>query len=556
MARVMYKKCAILLIMGMITVLSVFSVSAADDSDFGVFGDDNAALQGDADEFLAFDILLSGTLQHQHDMLEDQRSHRLFYDIENAVLDYRSGGFSLFADIALNNDERYDPSEAYMLGRYIYTNDAYVSFRGDRFSVKSGRTIQSDTVESPYSLFVSSEAIPAVQIETKYLGDTAFYTNRWVRLNYRSEQIYYGSKENSPYWDAQLHEDCDPVYPYREDYPNGVHWLDRGANFHVYGLNLGEWRFGLQESAVFYSDSFNAESFFSPMVMYLSQLIVNGGAKPWNEFSNSKHFMGFFADKTTDDSYFASQILIDDINGDILPGVDNDNQNLLAWSVGGYKQFDFGKIGFYHGGATKDTFSPTYASYSNKTYDSYKEDQVPVYYSTRPYPYTYYPAVQYQLEDGTAMPIDYTQNYIGYKYGENALSFLLDYENTFSPDSPRELTLYASLEWVLNGAKSPINPWHEYVEWENIPDATQLLDGTVEHIVTLRSSIERGVRLFGEPFSLFADAEAGVMFNRMGLEPATEETALTEAWIYRPQKGEHEPFFRVTAGLKYQWRIK
>ncbi len=505
------------------------------------------------DEYLAFEFFFSGTAQRQYEMLEGQKSPKPFYDTTRALLDYQYDDFSLFVDWSMIDDEIYDPSEVYMLGRYFFINDAHVQYDTERFSVKTGRSTQTDVIDSPYSLFVSSEPIPAVQIETKYKGDYFFYTNRWVRLNNRSEQVYFGTDSGvAPFDDGD----------FTADYPDGVYWLDRGANFHIYGLNLGDWRFGFQESAVFYNDDFNAEFFFSPMIMYFAQLVVNGGSKPWNEFSNSKHFMGFFLDKTTDQGYFASQILVDDINGDILPGVKNENQNRLAWSVGGYRNYPFGRVGLFHGGATKHTFAPTYtADPGDKDYDSYDPDQVPVYYSTRPYPYTYYPAVQYDTDDGP-MPIDYTQNYIGYKYGESNLSFMLDYENVFWPQTPRQLELYSALEWVLNGPKSPVNPWHEYDHWRDIPEATEILgDGPVEHIVSLRTKVARPVRLFGAPFSLFADAEVGMAFNAMGLEPASTETvpvdrAQTEPWIYRPQRGEHEPLFQLTLGMSYRWRLK
>jgi len=154
------------------------------------------------------------------------------------------------------------------------------------------------------------------------------------------------------------------------------------------------------------------------------------------------------------------------------------------------------------------------------------------------------------------MPIDYTQNYIGYKYGENNLAFLLDYRNKFLTGSPGKFSLYAALEWVLNGAKSPANPWHEYDRWTQIPDPTQLLDGTVEHVLTLRTRVDRSVNVFGVPFAVFADMEIGMAFNAMALEPADVDTELTEAWIYRPQPGVNEPIYQLSIGLSYLWRLK
>ena len=439
-----------------------------------------------------------------------------------------------------------------MLGRYVYINDAYVDLDLDRFYLKAGRSTQKDVIDSPYTLFVNSEPHPATQIEAKYEGDFFFYTTRWVSLNNNSEHTYWGYGPGATPFITGLEND-----DFNSDYPDGVYWLDRGSNFHVYGLNLGDWSFGLQESAVFLHDDFNAELFFSPMIMYLTQLVVNGGAKPWNELANSKHVMGFFANRTTEDSYFGSQILVDDLNLSFIPGIDtNDNHTRLAWSVGGSKDFDFGSLGFYHAGATKETFASTYTHDDTKEYDNYDTDQVPVYYSSRPYSYTYYPAVQYSLEDGTPMPIDYTRNYIGYKYGENNLAFLADYSNDFMLRTSKQFSVYASLEYVLNGAKSPVNPWHEYDDWADVPGSFTLLDGTIEHIISAKARLDKPLPFFGEVFSFFIDLELGMAFNAIALEPASVGTETTEPWIYRPQEGDHEPIFGLTIGAAYLWKLK
>lgn len=279
----------------------------------GLFAGEEAE-NTESDEYLAFEFFFSGTAQRQYEMLGGQRAPKTFYDTTEALLDYHYKSFSLFVDWSMINDELYDPSEVHMLGRYLYINDAHLEFESERFSVKTGRSTQEDVIDSPYSLFVNSEPIPAVQIEVKYKGDYFFYTNRWVNLNHNSENTYFGFGPDDNPFPGEL--------GYESLYPNGINWVDRGAHFHVYGLNLGDWRFGLQESAVTCGDSFSPDFFFSPMIMYFTQLVIDDGAKPWQEFANSKHFLGFFLDRTTDEGYFTSQILIDDINGDILPGVE------------------------------------------------------------------------------------------------------------------------------------------------------------------------------------------------------------------------------------------
>ena len=88
-----------------------------------------------------------------------------------------------------------------------------------------------------------------------------------------------------------------------------------------------------------------------------------------------------------------------------------------------------------------------------------------------PYQYTYYPEVEYLLEDGTPMTLEYGDNYIGYKYGENNLAFLVDYANTFSG-----VEFTAGLEYVISGSKSPANPWFEYDDVEDTSKEALLLD--------------------------------------------------------------------------------
>ena len=68
--------------------------------------------------------------------------------------------------------------------------------------------------------------------------------------------------------------------------------------------------------------------------------------------------------------------------------------------------------------------------------------------------------------------------------------------------------------------------------------------------------MDRTLHIFGVPFTIFADAELGMAFNAIGLEPTDEDAEYTEAWSYRPEKGEHEPLYKLTIGLGYLWRLK
>ncbi|SIR01303.1 hypothetical protein SAMN05920897_1246 [Alkalispirochaeta americana] len=598
--------------------------AAADPREVPAAGPDMEALLGShgrfsspTDDTLALEFLFSLTGQRQYDLLRGydgkgysrdddkysetsrplrgQRSVQSVYESTEAILDYRSRHFNLFVDWALIGDRRYDPSEPYMRDRYFYIRDAHVEVDYQPFTLKMGRTTQQDVVDTPYSLFVNSNPIPALQMETSYKGDFFFYTSRWVGLNRSSDKTYFGSEPGvAPF--GVYNNDNPQIVPgtgarYDQVYPDGVPWADRGANFKVYGLNLEQgWRFGLQEGAVYTNSFFNPEFFLSPMPMYFTQIIMDGGNKPWGEFANSKHVMGFFLDRTTPDGYFTAQILVDDINGSSIPGIDVDFQNRLAWSLGGYRQFDFGQVGLYYAGATKYAFSAT-STPGDDVYDGLEvgnysgADETPLYYSRRPYPFTYFPAVEYPVDGGRRMPIDYRQNYLGYAHGENNMAIKMDYTNTFFVDEPRETGFYASLEWVLNGAKSPANPWHEEYTYKDISDSTHFLRDDLEHQLLFRARVERPVTIFGTPFTVFADGELGFIFNAMRLEPpfddddprrwiwgdengdfkpptgGHDEVKLidrnrAEPWIYRPQMGTNEVIYYLTVGITYRWQMK
>ncbi|TVR72450.1 MAG: hypothetical protein EA427_03245 [Spirochaetaceae bacterium] len=562
----------------------------------------------DTDDTLAFEFTFGLTAQRMYEMLgpyespeldrslRGQRTPRSWYDTTEAILDYRSRYLSLFVDWAMINDERYDPSEPWMRGRYLYIKDAHVQVDRRPFLIKAGRTTQTDVIDSPYSLFVNANPIPAPQLETTYRGDFFFYTSRWVGLNRNSDKTYFGSGMDNPlYGQREPGAEGDQPIPmpgsgnaYEDVYPDGIPWADRGANFKVYGLNLADgWRFGLQESAVYLNQYFNPEFFLSPMPMYFTQIIVDGGNKPWGEDANSKHVLGFFADRTRPGSYLAGQILLDDFNpGNLAPTLDVDFMNRLAWSIGGYREYDFGQIGLYYAGSTKYTFSATSSAGIDRdvrTYDG--ADEVPLYYSRRPYPLTYFPAVEYPVKNGRRMPIDYRHNYLGYQHGENNMAIKIDYTNTFHPEERREIGFYSSLEYVINGAKSPANPWHEENHFRDIDEATRFLNDDLEHQVLLRARVERPVRIFGVPFTVFADGELGFIFNAMKLEPVFDryddrrtfdfdklddgrtregdgdnpniiDRNLVEPWIYRPQPGDHEVIWHLTLGITYRWQVK
>ena len=537
----------------------------------------------DTEDTFTLDFLFSLTGERDYDRFveldgfDKERPPNSVYDTLSAILDYQSPYFSLFVDWGMINDGRYDPTEPYMRGRYLYINDAHVQVEAESLSVKAGRSVQKDVVDTPYSLFVNSRPIPALQLETNYSGTYFFYSNRWVSLNRNSELIYFGTDHESFPLRGRGEDAKVPGTgaEFEDVYPDGIPWADRGSNFKVYGLNLGRWRFGLQESAVYINQSFNPEFFFSPMPLYFTQLVVDSGgdgAFPWGEEANSKHIFGFFADRTTEDSYIAGQFLFDDINGGFIPGIETEFQDRLAWSLGGHRDFDFGRVGLYYAGATKYSFSATSIADIDSDVTKFSgSDEVPLYYSRRPYPLTYYPAVEFPDDDGKKrLPIDYRDNYIGYMHGENNMALMVTYMNVFRPETGG-IGFHSSLEYVVNGAKSPANPWHEKDSYEDISASFVLLDdSTLEHQLRLRAGVQKDVSLFNTPFSVFAEGELALLFNRMRISPPFDEDDSevvldnadtvdrnqVEPWIYRPQSGEHDVTGQLTIGVVYRFNLR
>jgi hypothetical protein len=425
------------------------------------------------------------------------------YDCINTAAYYNYGFFSLLADIALRNDKKYSPAEDYWLGRYFYVAQGGALFDFPLLSLQAGRFCQNDVIDSPYSLFISSTGLPARFTDFTFHTGRFTYKSRWIILNNRSiEQV---------------------------NYPDG--YPDRGMNYKIFAFRFGDLQVGLQDVVVYVDYSFDPEYFLSPVPHTFLQLHREEG-KPWSQDTNDNIIMGLFAQWSKPNYYVYGQWLLDDINLDFLiPGFLRDTfgdvqiPQKTAWSVGGYYDFSFGRLGFYHAGATKYTFSP-------------KTD-----WQQYPYQYTYYPGVRYQLKDGTQLPLDYKDNYIGYLYGENNLAFLLDFTRPFGP-----VEFNASLEYVVSGSKSPANPWHEYEKQGETGSKTRLLDDSVlEHTVAASVSASWSWK----KLSLNTKLRLGGVFNKLELEPAGGTEVPPGLDIFRPQPGEHEFLYQLSVGVGY-----
>jgi len=332
-------------------------------------------------------------------------------------LEHRSETFFFLGELLASNDGKYKSpfSPSYYGGYYFLMKNGGVGFNLGGLKARFGRFEHRDIVDTPYSLFISSSGLPTLISDICYEDDRFIYETRWIKLNEAFGDI-----------------------------------PDRGANYKVYALKLDNFRFGYQEAVVYTGRFFDAEYFFNPIPNFFVQYTLLAG-RPIPQGSNANSLMGFFADYENDELYLYGQILVDDFNMNRFMHPDwFQNPDKVAWSLGGHYKTDFGTFGFYHAGATKYTFE----SFGNMDLDT-------------KYSYVYFPVIYYESGDGNAV-IPLVDNYVGYKYGENNLAFMLSYAKTFGGTD-----FNAFLEFVISGSKSPANPWHEDVK---APEGTHLLD--------------------------------------------------------------------------------
>lgn len=223
--------------------------------DFSMMGEDEDWLPPPGEEYLAFNFAGFLTAETREELLDDQADLPNFFDEERLSFDYRTQLFQMFIDGSLLDDGTYSEQEPYLGGRYFYLNDAYLKTELNRFQLKVGQGPHHDVVDTPYSLFISSNDFSVLHAEIDYDGDFFFYKTRWVSMNNDSSQIYYGTDEI----------DNTAVWPNGNEDVGETYWLDKGMNFKVYGFNLGEgWRVGFEDVVVYLGRSFDANYFSIP----------------------------------------------------------------------------------------------------------------------------------------------------------------------------------------------------------------------------------------------------------------------------------------------------
>jgi hypothetical protein len=435
------------------------------------------------------------------------------YQEINPVLSHDAENFSYILDMSLLNDGKYKPSQAekFTYGFYYFVNNTGLLFDNGRFTAEVGRFEHADIVDSPYSLFISSNGLPSLLADFTYTDDRFFYTTRWLGLN-RLSELYFADEEQTEQ-------------------------VDRGAQISTLGWKFGNLRLAYQEAAVYTGRFFDPEYFLSTLPGFFIQDILRAEGNPWDMDLNDNAIIGFFADYTLPELYAYGQILIDDINFNALVDPSgSQNPNKIAWSLGGRYHTSIGTFGAYHAGATKYT----YGTYGGSSGGLPTDER---------YGYIYYPESVYYI-DGAEKTIGYQDNYIGYKYGENNIAFQVDYSGRYW-----ETDITGSLELVLSGSKSPANPWHEYWTWKDEADpGTKLLDDDVlETSLLFNAGGEKEYKnwLFSASLGL------GYIWNKLQLEAVpTENQPLynNHVKIFRPS-GDSSAVFSLLLGVRYRWNV-
>ncbi|MBN1647460.1 MAG: hypothetical protein JW874_05455 [Spirochaetales bacterium] len=466
---------------------------------------------------LAGSVLYAQNLDYMVEGSLDYNNSSELFEYLNLTFMFDYKWFTLFSELGYTNEGKFGPAEARWSGDfYMLPGENYLSIDYSPFSFQIGRLDAQSNLDTPYSLYLTSQDITSLGANFTINYGPLFYNSRWIQLNYNSENTYPSGYNDDPAYDD-----------------NPVTWRDKGANHKTWGLKLGHFRFGMQDSNVYLDRSFDLEYFLSPLPQFLMQVYRMNTGQPNTEQNNDNSVMGGFIEYAPRDWYAYGQFLIDDINLSCILPDDKDVENLtkMAWSAGVSWNSPMGEWSFYHAGATKYTFEATYANYHGETS-----------YSNIPYEYTYYPATEFPLNDEDMQTLWYYDNYLGYKYGENNLAFLLSYENSFLKKSKWEFNIHADLEWVLNGSKSPANPWHEYDSWTEIEPHVELLtDDSIENI--LRLSVKAKKRVWR--FDMILDLMFGHVWNGLVLD----EIAPDEPQRFVPEEG--NDFFVYGAGIKF-----
>ncbi|MGB9795098.1 hypothetical protein [Fervidobacterium gondwanense] len=414
-------------------------------------------------------------------------SQILSADIE---LKHENENFDFFASMIARNDNFFNDhfSSSYYAGFYFVVDESGFRVRNGNVTVTLGKIHLSDVVQSPYSLFISSVHVPRNTFDVSFDSETFLYTTRWIQL-------------------SNLQSGSD------------IREKLRSANYKLYGVKFGNFRFGYQDVAVYVGKEFDFEYFANPVPSFFIQY-VNDAGRPYSEgLGDANYISGFFLDYDTENLYWYAQILVDDINANrFLHPESYQNPDKIAWSVGANFKNIFGKFGLFHAGATKYTFQPS------------SESGNPLYYG-----YTYYPCFTY-TKDSTTMVLPLEYLYAGYIYGENNLAFMITYDSSVVDG------LSADAEFIILGERSPINPWNESSTY--VPGTHLLDDNVLEYRLISRLNYLFTV---ADWLKFELKGALGYIWNASVLVNVDSDNVKKP--ILRPMEGNNFPYFSLSLGL-------
>lgn len=437
---------------------------------------------------------------------------------------YDSDNFGLLMEMSANADGKYSADSANLSGGSfgnIYALMENGGFYGKlgNLVLRGGRLRHYDVIDSPYSLFINSNGNTAPILEISYDGDLFFYSSRWIELNRSSTMA-------TPAWGY-----TDTTY---------TAFPDRGANVKVYGIKLGEMRFGVQDAAVYSKKYFDAEYFLNPLPQYFIQYSKTRSGRPWYADTNENDMLGIFWDWNRPGEFSANaQFLMDDFNVYFL-GIGDQNPWKAAATVGGRLETALGSFGLYAAGATQFTFNAIGMDAGDE--------------ATSAYGYAYYPDTRFNISTTSTAEwaaIGIEDNNVGYKYGENNFAIQADWKGTIGG-----FDLGARLEFRLAGANSPANPWGD---WHTYPDGGTrwLKDSVLEKRIL--SGFEGSYTW--RAWTFYGQLKAGIAFDALALRASLNldgsETALEQLiWLYAPVSGNTQPIFQVVLGARYRFGIE
>ena len=472
------------------------------------------------------------------DLVDDfgDGSLTLFFDFsggwnENLIvnggggLQYFGENFALTAEAYLRKDGIYSGTSANtasggMGGLYFWMESGGIAYRTGNFSFRAGRLPHYDYVDSPYSLFINGDGLTANLLEFTYDDGRFLYSSRWMELNRNSDAV------TTVFWDDPATTDV-----FEGGFP------DRGANLHTFAARFGDMSFGIQDAIVYVGRSFDFEYFISPIPAYVIQDARRQGGRPWTETGEENNIVGIFWTWDRPDGWkIHAQWLLDDGNLHWLnPTVFPTNQPYkMAWAGGAVKETPYGRFSFYHAGATKYTFEPSYGQ------------------PGREYGYAYFPDVVFTTKSDTERAIPFETMMLGYRNGENNLAFL----GAWSGEAAG-FGLGASLEFTVSGSKSPANAWHKYNY--NPDNGTELLnEGRLEWKALASLGATRRVW----KFDLYAGLALGYVINELELVASGESPDSTYTLdpyhllqIWRPSNTDRF-LWAATVGGRYRIKIK